>query len=36
MTANISVSELLQFIMMLTQVITLCYVVFSNKSNRRK
>ncbi len=36
MTAYVSLSEILQIIMMLTQIITLCYVVFNDKSNRRK
>lgn len=36
MLANISISDLTSIVIMLTEVITLCYVIFSDRNNRRK
>ena len=36
MDTYVTFSELMTYTIMLTSVISLCYVVFSNKNNKRK
>ncbi len=36
MDTYVTFNELMTFIIMLTSVISLCYVVFSNKNNKHK
>lgn len=36
MDTYVTWSEMMQFVIMLTAIVTLCYVVFSNKNNIHK